>query len=52
MANKKPIRWAIQEGAEKYTGVAMFYRDHEEMLRNSFSQPYRSSQRILPDGYS
>jgi hypothetical protein len=50
MADRKPIRWAVPQGAEGYMGLATYYRDFEESMRQSFSQPSRSIRRTLPDG--
>lgn len=50
MAGKKPIRWDVPPSCESLMGYAMYLRDQQENLRQSFSQPSRSVQIPLGNG--
>jgi hypothetical protein len=50
VAGKKPIRWDVPPSCESLMGYAMYLRDHQENLRQSFSQPSRSVQIPLGNG--
>ena len=50
MADPKPIRWKVAPGCGAYQGFAMAFRDAEEIMRNSFSQPVRCATQVQPDG--